>query len=87
MVVERVLRSRRVRDYVLMSLGIVLTAWALDAFLIPNQLAAGGVSGRATVIYYWAQENLGLTIPVGVQMLLMNGILMIVAWRWRAFGL
>ena len=45
MVVERVLKSRRVRDYALMSLGLVMTAWALDVFLIPNQIAAGGVVG------------------------------------------
>ena len=36
-----------------------MTAWALDAFLIPNKIAAGGVSGLSTVIYYWAQATLG----------------------------
>ena len=83
MVVERALKSRKVRDYALMTVGITMTAWALDAFLIPNQLAAGGISGLATVIYYWALENLGLAIPVGTQMLIMNGVLLLVAWRFR----
>jgi len=83
MVVERVLKSRRVRDYALMTVGMVLTAWAIDAFLIPNQLAAGGVSGLATVIYYWMKDNLGFTVSVGVQMLIMNAILLLVAWRSR----
>ncbi len=27
------------------TVGIVMTAWALDAFLIPNRIAAGGVAG------------------------------------------
>jgi len=83
MVVERVLKSRRIRDYVLMTVGIAMTAWALDAFLIPNQLAAGGVSGLATVIHYWALENFGVNLPIGVQMLVMNGVLLLVAWRLR----
>jgi len=83
MVVERVLKSRRIRDYALMTVGIAMTAWALDAFLIPNQLAAGGVSGLATVIHYWALENFGVTLPIGVQMLVMNGALLLVAWRFR----
>jgi len=83
MVVERVLKSRRVRDFVLMSVGLVMTAFALNAFLIPNRIAAGGVSGLATVIYYWSLENFGVTVPVGTQMLVMNGILLAVAFRFR----
>jgi len=83
MVVERVLKSRRVRDYALMTAGIILTAWALDAFLIPNRIAAGGVSGLATVIFYWAKDNLGVAVPVGVSMLVMNGVLLVIAWQRR----
>ena len=86
MVVERVLKSRRVRDYGLMSIGLVMTAWSLDAFLIPNRIAAGGVSGLSTIILYWAKAHVGLTLPVGVQMLAMNAILLLVAWRSRGVG-
>ena len=82
-VVQRVLKSRRIRDFALMTAGIVMTAWSLDAFLIPNKIAAGGVSGLSTVIYYWAKGTFGLTIPVGTQMLVMNAILIFVAWRFR----
>jgi uncharacterized membrane-anchored protein YitT (DUF2179 family) len=82
-VVQRVLKSRRIRDFALMTAGIVMTAWSLDAFLIPNKIAAGGVSGLSTVIYYWAKGTLGLTIPVGTQMLVMNAVLIFVAWRVR----
>ena len=89
MVVQRILKSRRLRDFALMTIGVLLTAFALDAFLIPNRLAAGGVAGLATVIYYAAQTRFGVTIPVGTQMLVMNGILLLVAWRvrgWRYVG-
>lgn len=83
MVVQRVLRSRRIRDYGLMTLGVAMTAWALDAFLIPNRLAAGGLSGLATVNLYWLRENLGITLPIGVQLLILNAILLLIAWRMR----
>jgi len=84
-----VLKNRRVRDYALMTIGILITAWGLNAFLIPNKLAAGGVSGLATVFYYFFLDNFGVTVPVGLQMLVMNGILLIVAvsvrgWRYGA---
>ncbi|MHB8157305.1 MAG: YitT family protein [Desulfocucumaceae bacterium] len=48
------------------TLGAVLTALGLDIFLIPNKIAAGGVSGIATVIHYL------LHVPVGATMLVLN---------------
>lgn len=79
-----VLRHRPVRDYTLMTVGILFTAFGLDAFLIPNRIAAGGVSGLATVIYHVAREQ-GTTLPVGVQMLVMNFFLLVVALRARGW--
>ncbi len=79
----RVLKARPVRDYLLMTVGLALTAWALVVFLIPHRIAAGGVSGLATVIYHWSGDALGFTLPVGVQMLAMNAVLLIVAVRFR----
>lgn len=81
-----VLQSRRVRDYAFITLGILITAWGLDAFLIPNRLAAGGVSGLSTVLYYFFRETFDVTVPVGMMMLAMNVVLLLVAIRikgWR----
>jgi uncharacterized membrane-anchored protein YitT (DUF2179 family) len=80
--VTRVLRRRPVRDFILMTVGLVLTAWALNAFLIPNRIAAGGVSGLATVLYYLGQQY-GVTVSVGAQMLAINAVLLVVGWRTR----
>ena len=77
----RVLQRRPVREYFWITLGCIVTAWALDAFLIPNRLAAGGVSGLATVFYHVS----GQSIPVGVQMLAMNVILLAIAIRLRGW--
>lgn len=80
----RVLRSRRMRDYVLMTVGAVVTAYGLDAFLIPNRLAAGGLSGLATILHFVFASQ--VTLPVGTTMLVMNLALLVVAFRsggWR----
>jgi uncharacterized membrane-anchored protein YitT (DUF2179 family) len=76
----RILGRRPVRDYTWMTAGIILTAWGLDSFLIPNKIAAGGVSGLATVIYYLAKAR-GVYLPVGMQMLAMNVVLVAIAMR------
>ena len=78
----QVLGRRPVRDYIWMTAGIVLTAWGLDAFLIPNKIAAGGVSGLATVFLYLGKAR-GIYLPVGVQMLVMNIVLLGIAMRGR----
>ncbi len=86
-----VLKHRRTRDYLLMTVGIVITAWGLNAFLIPNKLAAGGVSGLATVLYYVIRDatNGAVQLPIGIQMLAMNSVLLAIAikargWRYGA---
>ncbi|QJW45574.1 YitT family protein [bacterium BFN5] len=54
------------RQYLGMTIGIILTATALNMFLIPNKVAAGGVSGLATVLHYLSGW------PVGMIMLVFN---------------
>ncbi|RDV82124.1 YitT family protein [Ammonifex thiophilus] len=54
------------RDIVLILAGTVVMALGLDLFLVPNRIAAGGVSGLATVLHYT------LHLPVGAVMLALN---------------
>jgi uncharacterized membrane-anchored protein YitT (DUF2179 family) len=81
----RALRSRPVRDYFWMTLGILITAYALDAFLIPNRIAAGGVSGLATVVFYALKDAALPAIPVGTTMLVMNMLLLAIGIRLRGW--
>ncbi len=78
---QRVLRHRPVREFLWITGGILLTAWGLDSFLIPNKIAAGGVSGLSTIIYYVLKQNGLPAPPVGTMMLVFNGLLLLVAWR------
>jgi uncharacterized membrane-anchored protein YitT (DUF2179 family) len=68
-----------------MTAGVLMTAFALDAFLVPNKLVAGGVAGLATVIYYAAKAQFGMALSVGLQMLVMNVVLLLAAWYFRGW--
>jgi uncharacterized membrane-anchored protein YitT (DUF2179 family) len=64
-----------VRDYGLILVGAVLQALSMDLFLVPGQLAAGGVSGAAQII------NRFTGWPIGVMIVLGNIPLFVLGWR------
>jgi uncharacterized membrane-anchored protein YitT (DUF2179 family) len=61
-------------DYIKIMTGLTLVALGLDLFLVPNKIAAGGISGVATVVFHLFH------FPVGVTMLAMNFVLFIIAF-------
>src|SRR5512145_421693 len=65
-----------VRDYVLITLGTLLQALALRLFLVPANLASGGVSGLAQIINYYTGW------PIGVMIFLGNLPLFLIGWRY-----
>ena len=70
-----------VRELVLVVAGSALFAVGLNAFLEPNGLAPGGVTGIAIIIRAASLSLGGPELPVGAQTLVMNGLLMLLAWR------
>lgn len=60
------MKKRIFIDYLGITFGSFLIALALTVFLVPNRIAAGGVSGLATVIYYIT------SFPIGITMLIIN---------------
>ena len=56
-------------------LGVIVAAFGVSFFLIPAKIAAGGVSGLATVVYHLAN------FPAGITMLVLNIPLFILSWR------
>ncbi len=69
---------REIIDYIGILIGVTITALALVWLLIPNKIAAGGVSGLAIVFYYlWKW-------PVAWTMLMLN-IPLFLACLW-VFG-
>ena len=54
----------KIKDYVYMTIGVAIAVAGLNLFLVPHKIAAGGVSGIATVLYHLFDLNIGLTIAV-----------------------
>ncbi len=65
----------RTRDYIYIALGALLQALAMDLFLVPARLAAGGVSGAAQIV------NRYTGWPIGVMIILANLPLFVLGWR------
>ena len=57
--IKRIIQSNFVRDLPMVVLGCAIAAFATDMFMIPNGLAAGGVTGVATIIPPWPHTPRG----------------------------
>ncbi|NLV35031.1 MAG: YitT family protein, partial [Clostridiaceae bacterium] len=58
----------KVLDYLIMIIGVTISAAAVNLFFIPYKIHSGGVSGIATVLYYLFNSK----VPVGVLIVLLN---------------
>ena len=65
-----------VRDYSIIFTGALLQALALRVFLVPSQLASGGVSGLAQLINHYTNW------PIGIMVLVGNIPLFVLGWRY-----
>lgn len=73
-----------IRDYSLITIGMTIQAIGLRLFLVPAQLASGGVSGLSQLI------NSLTNWPIGLMVLIGNIPLLILGWRYlggRRFAL
>lgn len=68
-------------DVLTIVFGSILFAVGLDCFEIPNGIAAGGASGLATIFVEVARRNGLPVVSVGVQVLIMNMLLMVAVVR------
>jgi len=68
-----------IKEYGLVSIGVVAYALGWSIFLLPNNLI-GGVSGFASILYY------ATGIPMGITYLVLNVILLVVGTRILGTG-
>ena len=76
MVRPPVIQRRAIFDALLIIVGSFLYAVGVDCFQVPNGLAAGGITGLATVINAVGLRA-GVNIPIGFQGLVVNALLLI----------
>ncbi len=69
------LNSRRLKEYIIISFGSFLLAFAVTVFFVPQKITSGGISTIGTVLYYI------LGIPLSVTNLVLNAILFVFGFR------
>ena len=78
--INRIIQSQFMHDLPAIMLGCAIAAFATDVFMIPNGLAAGGLTGLATIIAELGRRA-GISLPVGIQTIVMNALLLLVVVR------
>ncbi|NEU59557.1 YitT family protein [Paenibacillus sp. ALJ109b] len=68
--------KKRITDILFIMAGAFLFALAVNLFVIPNDLAEGGVTGITIILYYLFEWSPGL------MNLLLNGILLLVGYKF-----
>src|SRR5574344_1754054 len=51
-------------NFIFLTLGPIIAAFALEIFLVPNKIIDGGIVGISIILHYLTQYNLGLLIFV-----------------------
>jgi len=70
----RYLRSFYWKDYIIITIGLVLFAIGFTGFIMPNEIVAGGLGGVGLLFKY------AFNIPVYLIFLVGNGIMLVIAW-------
>ncbi len=73
--IKRWINKKVIVEFIGLTTGIIITALGLTLFLIPNRIAAGGVSGLSIIIFHL------FNIPVGLMMLILSIPLFIVSLK------
>ena len=68
------------KDYALVTVGVISYALGWSVFLLPNNLVGGGVSGFASILMY------ATGIPMGVTYFVLNVILLIIGTKILVTG-
>ena len=69
------------RDYILITFGIFLYAFGFSAFIFPEKVVVGGVTGIGTIVYFVTERYLPFAIPVALTQYILNLILLAMAYR------
>jgi len=65
----------KIKDYIYLVAGSLVSALALDMFLAPNKIAPGGASGLGTILYN------AVNIPVSVTVFAVNFLLFVFGYK------
>ena len=69
------------KDYFIIILGLAIYALGFTAFILPEKIVIGGLTGLATLIYFFTDTYVGYGIPVAVSNFGLNIMLLCFAFR------
>ena len=75
MTIDHKMILNEVKDYLLITFGLLLYTISFTVFLMPYQIVAGGVTGLSAIIYYATGFHIENTY------IIINGILLVVFSR------
>lgn len=68
---------REVKDYVMITIGLMLYSLGFCAFILPHSIVVGGMAGLGTLVYFATNK----IIPIAVTMYGVNIILISMGWK------
>ena len=74
------LKENKNLSYIAITIGVAISIFSQNYFLLPNQISTGGFSGIATILYYL------FGLPVGITMLVLNVPLFLVSFKKLGSG-
>ena len=83
--IRRIIQSQFINDLPLVMLGCAIAAFATDTFMVPNGLAAGGLTGLATIVAELGRRSSASTCRWVCRPSCMNALLLLVVVRAGGF--
>lgn len=70
-----------IRDYIMITLGILSYSFGFCAFIFPEKVVIGGLAGIGTLTYFVSERYLGWGIPVAITQYVCNLLLLAIAYK------
>lgn len=68
------------KEFIIMTVGMIFTGIAVYYFLVPSKLIIGTISGFSIVLSGISEQVLGFALPVSTVILVINAILLVMAY-------
>ena len=76
-----ILKTRKFwSEFLIMTVGMFITACAVYYFLVPSKLIIGTISGLSIVLSTVSDQLFGVALPVSTMILIINAILLVLAY-------
>lgn len=69
------------KDYVLITFGLCLYAFAFSAFIAPENVVIGGMAGIGQLIYFITDKIFDYGMPIAISIYALNAVLLIIAYK------